>query len=186
MGKLIYSMITSIDGYVADKNGDLEGGDPNEEVYAFINDLEGNVGTMLLGRKMYEILAVWDTFQTDRPGEENFAKNWRAARKIVYSTSLSAVTTANTTIERKFNPEALQKAVSESDKNFSIGGPHLAAEAIKAGIVDEYHQYIVPIIIGGGKYWLPKDVKCKLELIDLRKFENGFVHLQHQYIRSLK
>jgi dihydrofolate reductase len=128
---------------------------------------------------MYEIMAVWDDFPADRPGEENFARHWRAAKKIVYSTSLSDVTTANTTLEREFNPEAVHKAILESDEDFTIGGPQLAGEAIKAGIIDEYHQYIVPIIVGGGKPWLPQDVTTKLELVDVRKFENGTVRLQY-------
>jgi dihydrofolate reductase len=134
-------------------------------------------------------MKVWDEIPTegvsgpymDGPSKamNDFAKIWRGSKKIVYSTTLSEVTTANTTLERSFDPSAIQKLVAESDKDFDIGGPHLAAEAIKAGIVDEYHQIIAPIIIGSGNYWLPKDVKSKLKLIDARKFENGFVHLQY-------
>ncbi len=184
MGKLIYSVTTSLDGYVADKDGNFEWTSPSEEVLAFINDIERNVSTFLLGRRMYETLAVWDTIPTEGPsdGMNDFAKIWRAAQKIVYSTSLSHVTTANTTIERAFHSEIIKKLVAESDNDFSIGGPHLAAEAIKAGIVDEYHQFIVPLLIGSGNYWLPKDVKSKLELVDLRKFENGLVHLQYSKV----
>ncbi len=184
MGKLIYSVTTSLDGYVADKDGNFEWGKPSEEVHAFVNDIVRNTGTFLLGRNMYETLAVWDTIPTDGPSEgmNDFAKIWRAANKIVYSSSLSEVTTANTTIERVFNPETIKKLVVTSDKDFGIGGPHLAAEAIKAGIIDEYHQIIVPIMIGSGTYWLPQDVKSKLALVDLRKFENGFVHLQYSKV----
>jgi dihydrofolate reductase len=109
----------------------------------------------------------------------DYAKIWRAANKIVYSTTMTNVAIANTTIERSFDPSTIQKLVAESDRDYDIGGPHLAAAAIKAGIVDEYHQIIVPIMIGSGNYWLPKDVKSKLELQDARKFENGFVHLQY-------
>jgi len=184
MRKLIYSVTTSLDGYVADKDGNFEWTRPSEEVHAFVNDIVRNVNTFLLGRRMYETLAVWDTIPADGPsdGMNDFAKIWRAARKIVYSTSLSHVTTANTTIERTFNPETIKKLVIESDNDYGIGGPHVAAEAIQAGIVDEYHQFIVPLIIGGGNYWLPKDVKNKLELMDLRKFENGLVHLQYSKV----
>ena len=191
MGKLIYLSTTSLDGYVADKNGDFEWAMPSEEVHAFINDIVRNVGTSLIGRNMYEIMKVWDTIPTegtggpmDGPSEamNDYAKIWRDAKKIVYSTSLSDLTIANATIERSFDPGAIQKLVAESGKDFDIGGPHLAAEAIKAGIVDEYHQIIVPQLIGNGNYWLPKDVESKLKLVDLRKFENGFVHLQYSKV----
>ena len=183
--------MTSLDGFVADKNGNFEWAMPSEEVHAFVNDIVRNVGTYLLGREMYETMKVWDTIPTegtsgpmDGPSEamNDYAKIWRAAKKIVYSTSLSDVTIANATIERSFDPSTIQKLVAESDKDFDIGGPHLAAEAIKAGIVDEYHQIIVPQLIGSGNYWLPKDVKSELKLVDLRKFENGFVHLQYSKI----
>ena len=188
MGKLIYLITTSLDGFVADKNGDFEWAMPSEEVHSFVNDIVRNVGTSLLGRNMYEIVKVWDSIPTegtggpmDGPSEamNDYAKIWRDAKKIVYSTSLSDLTIANATIERSFDPSAIQKLVAESDKDFDIGGPHLAAEAIKAGIVDEYHQIIVPQLIGSGNYWLPKDAESKLKLVDLRKFENGFVHLQY-------
>src|SRR6266576_2031078 len=188
MGKLIYLITTSLDGYVADKNGHFEWGAPSEEVHSFVNDTVRSTGTFLFGRKMYETMKVWDDIPTegtsgpmDGPSEamNDFAKIWRAASKIVFSTSLSKVTIANATIERSFDPRTIQKLVAESDKDFDIGGPHLAAEAIKAGIVDEYHQFIVPQLIGSGNYWLPKDVKSKLKLVDVRKFENGFVHLQY-------
>jgi len=191
MGKLIYLITTSLDGFVADKNGDFEWAMPSEEVHAFVNDIVRHVGTSLLGRNMYEIMKIWDAIPTegtggpmDGPSEamNDFAKIWRAAKKIIYSTSLTDVTIANATIERSFDPGAIQKLVAESDKDFDIGGPHLAAEAIKAGIVDAYHQIIVPQLIGSGKHWLPKDVKSKLKLVDLRKFENGFVHLQYNKI----
>ena len=191
MGKLIYAITTSLDGFVADKNGNFEWAMPSEEVHAFVNDIVRNVGTSLLGRNMYETMKVWDIIPTegtsglmDGPSEamNDYAKIWRAAKKIVYSTSLSDVTIANATIERSFDPSTIQKLLAESDKDFDIGGPHLAAGAIKAGIVDEYHQIIVPQLIGSGNYWLPEGVKSKLKLVDLRKFENGFVHLQYSKI----
>jgi dihydrofolate reductase len=189
MGKLIYLISTSLDGYVADKNGDFSWSKPTEEVHTFVNDQVRNVSTMLIGRNMYETLKAWDDIPTegvsgpymDGPSQavNDYAKIWKAAKKIVYSTSLSEISIANTTIERSFDPNAIQKLVASSDKDFDIGGPHLAAEAIKANIVDEYHQIICPIIIGEGNPWLPKDVKLKLKLTDIRKFKNGFVHLQY-------
>ena len=191
MGKLIYLITTSLDGFVADENGDFDWAMPSEEVHAFVNDMVRNTGTSLLGRNMYETMKVWDTIPTEGTGGpmdgpsaamNDYAKIWRASKKIVYSTSLSEVAIANATIERSFDPAAVQKLVAGSDKDFDIGGPHLAAEAIKAGIVDEVHQIIVPQLIGSGNYWLPKGVKSRLKLVDLRKFDNGFVHLQYSKI----
>jgi len=191
MGKLIYLISTSLDGYVADKSGKFDWSMPSEESHAFVNDTLRNVGTILMGRNLYETMKVWDEIPTEgtggpmdgpSPAMNDYAKIWKAAKKIVYSTTLSDVTTADTTLERSFDPRAIQKLVAESDKDFDIGGPHLAAQAIKANIIDEYHQIVVPIIIGGGNYWLPKDVKIQLKLADLRKFENGFVHLQYDKV----
>ena len=191
MGKLIYLITTSLDGFAADKNGDFEFAMPSEEVHAFVNNIVRNVGTSLLGRNMYEIMKIWDTIPTegtggpmDGPSEamNDYAKIWRASKKIVYSTTISEVTIANATIERSFDPGTIQKLMAESDKDLDIGGPLLAGEAIKAGIVDEYHQIIVPQLIGSGVYWLPKGVQSELKLVDLRKFENGFVHLHYRKI----
>jgi dihydrofolate reductase len=189
MGKLIYLITTSLDGYVADKNGNFDWGKPTEEVHAFVNDTLRNSGTFLMGRNLYHTMKVWDDIPTEgvsgpymdgpSPSMNDFAKIWRDANKIVYSTSLAEVTTADTTLERSFDAEAIQELVAESDKDFDIGGPHLAAAAIKANIIDEYHQIIVPLILGDGNHWLPGGNKNKLELTDLRKFENGFVHLQY-------
>jgi dihydrofolate reductase len=189
MGKLIYLITTSLDGYVADEKGNFDWAMPTEEVHAFVNDSLRNVGTILMGSKLYQTMKVWDDIPTegtggpmDGPSEamNDFAKIWRAASKIVYSTSLPSVAIANARLERYFDPSAIQKLVAESDKDFEIGGPHLAAAAIKANIIDEYHQIIVPLILGGGNHWLPGGNNNKLELTDLRKFENGFVHLQYR------
>ena len=191
MGKLIYLITTSLDGFVADKNGSFSWAKPTEEVHSFVNDQLRNVGTVLMGSKLYETMKVWDEIPTEgtggpmdgpSPAMNDYAKIWKAAKKIVYSTTLSEVTTANTTLERSFDPSAIQKLVAESDKDWDIGGPHLAAQAIKANIIDEYHQIIVPIMIGSGNYWLPKDVKSQFKVADLRKFENGFVHLQYDKV----
>jgi len=188
MGKLIYLITTSLDGYVADSNGNFDWTMPSEETHAFVNDIVRDVGTYLFGRKMYEVMKVWDDIPTegagrpmDGPSEamNDFAKIWRTQKKIVYSTTLSEVTIANATMERTFDPNTIQKLVAESDRDFGIGGPHLAAAAIKADIVDEYHQFIAPVMIGGGTYWLPKDATNKLKLVDVRKFENGFAYLRY-------
>jgi dihydrofolate reductase len=192
MGKLIYLMTTSLDGYAADKDGNFDWAMPSEEVHTFVDDQLRNVGTILMGRNLYDTMKVWEEIPTegvsgpymDGPSQamNDYAKIWHAADKIVYSTTLSEVTTANTTIERSFDHAEVQKLVAESDKDFDIGGPHLAAQAIKAGIVDEYHQIIVPVMIGGGLHWLPKDVKTELKLVNVHEFKNGFVHLQYNKV----
>ena len=184
MGKLIYLVTTSLDGYVANEKGDFEWSKPSEEVLAFVDDILKNVGTFLLGRRMYETLSVWDSISSHGPSEgmNKFANIWKVANKIVYSTSLTEVSTTNTTIDHVFNSETVHKLISKSDRNFNIGGPHLAAEAIRSGIVDEYHQFIAPVIIGGGNNWLPKKIEAELELVELQKFENGCVHLQYKQV----
>jgi dihydrofolate reductase len=188
MGKLIYLITTSLDGYVADEKGDFSWGRPTEEVHAFVNDQLRNVGTILMGRNLYETMKVWDDIPTEGVGGpmdgpsaamNDYAKIWRAAKKIVYSTSLSEVTIANATLERSFDLSAVQKLVAASEKDVDIGAPHLVAGAIKANIVDEYHQIIAPVMIGAGNPWLPKGAKNRLELTDVRKFENGSVHLKY-------
>jgi dihydrofolate reductase len=189
MGKLIYLITTSLDGYVADEDGNFDWAIPSEEVHAFVDDTLRDVGMILLGRKLYETMKVWEDIPTEGTGGpmdgpsqamNDYAKIWHAAKKIVYSTSLAEVSIANATIERSFDPKVVQRLAAESDKDVDIGGPHLAADAIKAGIVDEYHQIIVPVMIGGGNYWLPEGAKNKLTLVDARKFENGFVHLHYR------
>jgi dihydrofolate reductase len=192
MGKLIYLITTSLDGYVADEHGNFDWAMPSEEVHTFVNDTLRNVGTILMGRNLYETMKVWDEIPTegtsgpymDGPSEamNDYAKIWRDSKKIVYSKTLESISIVNTTIERSFDPSTIKKLVADSDKDYYIGGPHLAAEAIKADIIDEYHQIIVPQLIGSGNHWLPRDIKTKLELIDVRKFENGFVRLQYHKI----
>jgi dihydrofolate reductase len=189
MGKLIYLITTSLDGYVADDNGKFDWAAPTEEVHTFINDALRGVGTILMGRNLYETMKVWDDIPTEgvggpmdgpSPAMNDYAKIWRAANKIVYSTSLPEVTTANTVLERAFDLAAVQKLVAESDKDVDIGGPHLAGQAIKAGIVDEYHQLIAPCMIGSGNFWLPKGAKNQLQIVDMRRFENGTVYLHYR------
>jgi dihydrofolate reductase len=192
MGKLIYLITTSLDGYAADKNGKFDWAIPSEEVHSFVNDALHNVGTVLMGRKLYETMKVWDDIPTEgvsgpymdgpSPAMNDFAKIWKGANKIVYSTTLSDLTIKNAKIEKSFDPSAVQKMVANSDKDIDIGGPHLAAAAVKANIIDEYHQIIAPLILGGGTHWLPGGNNNKLKLTDVRKFKNGFVHLQYRKI----
>ncbi len=181
MGKLIYLLTTSVDGYVSDKSGNFDFTTPSEEVHRCINENLRNVGTFLFGRKVYELMKVWDAMPANDESEatNEFAEIWRGASKIVYSSSLSEVTTDNTSLERVFDLEEIQKMMSESDKDFNIGGPHLATSAIKANIIDEYHQFIAPVILGNGTNWLPENMTSQLELTALQKFDNGTVHLQY-------
>lgn len=189
MGKLIYLITTSLDGYVADKNGDFSWARPTEEVHSFVNDTLRNVGTILMGHNLYETMKVWDEIPTQgvggpmdgpSPAMNDYSKIWHAANKIVYSKTLTDLAIENARIEKEFDVEAVKKMVAQSDKDVDIGGPHLAAQAIKADIIDEYHQIIAPIILGEGNFWLPGGNRNKLELVDMRKFDNGSVHLHYK------
>jgi dihydrofolate reductase len=183
VAKLIYSAIASLDGYVADEDGNFDWAVPDEEVHAFINDLDRPVGTYLYGRRMYETMVGWETDPTlaDRsPLMRDFAQIWRAADKIVYSRTLERVTTARTRIERDFDPEAVRRTKAAAGRDLIIGGPDLAAHAIKAGLVDEWHLFVTPIVVGGGKRSVPDNVRVKLELLDERRFKGGVVYLHYR------
>jgi dihydrofolate reductase len=183
MAKLIYLAIASLDGYVADKDGNFDWAVPDEEVHAFINNLDRSVGTYLYGRRMYETMVGWETDPTlaDRsPLMRDFAEIWQAADKIVYSRTLERVTTARTRIERDFDPEAVRQMKAAAGHDLMVGGPDLAAQAIEAGLVDEWHLFVAPIVVGGGKQFLPNNVRLKLELLDERRFGNGMVHLRYR------
>jgi len=185
MPKLIYLAITSLDGYVADEHGNFDWAAPDEEVHTFINDLERPVGTYLYGRRMYEVMLYWDTAHTladQPPFMQYFAQIWQTADKIVYSKTLDTVSSARTRIERDFDPEAVRHMKVGARGDISVGGPDLAAQAIKAGLVDEYHLFVAPIVVGGGKQSLPNNVRLKLELLDERCFGNGVVHLHYRTI----
>ncbi len=182
MAKLIYSLIMSLDGYVADRDGRFDWSVPNEEVHAFINDLERPVGTYLYGRRMYEVMAGWETAppQADQPAfEREFAAIWQAANKIVYSTTLESAPTARTRIERHFDPDAVRQLKATAERDLTVAGPHLAANAIQAGLVDEYQLFVTPVIVGGGKPFLPDNVRLQLDLLDERRFGNGVVYLRY-------
>ena len=182
MAKLIYSAITSLDGYVADEDGNFDWAAPDEEVHTFLNDLERSVGTYLYGRRIYQVMDVWETDHTladHSPVTLDFAQIWQAADKIVYSKTLETVSTTRTRIERDFDPEVVRQMKARAGRDISVGGPELAAQAIKAGLVDEWHLFVTPIVVGGGKRSLPDDVRVKLELLDERRFEGGVVHLHY-------
>jgi dihydrofolate reductase len=183
MGKLIYSAITSLDGYVADREGNFDWAEPDEEVHTFVNDLERPVGTYLYGRRMYETMVFWETAYREaaHPSHlHDFAEIWRAADKIVYSKTLQTLSSAGTRIERDFDPQAVLQLKAKAGRDISVGGSDLAAQAIGAGLVDEYHFFIAPAVVGGGKRFLPSDVGLELELLDERRFKQGMVYLRYR------
>ena len=182
MAKLIYSAITSLDGYVADEDGKFDWSEPDEEVHSFLNDLERPIGTYLYGRRLYEVMVAWETMDLagQPPFIRDFAEMWQAADKIVYSRTLETVSSARTRIERDFDPEAVRELKAGAERDLVVGGPELAAHALRAGVVDEYHLFLAPIAVGGGKQSLPDDVRLELELVDVRRFDNGVVHLRYR------
>ncbi|MGI8994444.1 MAG: dihydrofolate reductase family protein [Nocardioidaceae bacterium] len=183
MAKLIYSAITSLDGYVADEDGIFDWAKPDEQVHTFVNELERPVGTHLYGRRMYEVMAVWETAHAvadQQPVMQDFAYIWQRADKIVYSKTLQTVSSARTRIERDFDPEAVREIKALAERDITVGGPDLAAQAIAAGLVDECHLLLAPIVVGGGKQSLPDHVRLKLELLDERRFGHGVVYLRYR------
>ena len=183
MAKLIYMTITSLDGYVADEDGKFDWAMPDEEVHAFVNDLERPIGTHLYGRRLYEVMIGWETMHTlpdQTPLTLDFAAIWQAAEKVVYSRTLETVSSARTRIEREFDPEAIRRMKAEADSDITIGGATLAGEAIRAGLVDELHVIASPIVVGGGTPSLPDGVRWELELLDERRFANGVVYLRYR------
>lgn len=183
MAKLIYSAITSLDGYTADEEGNFDWAAPDEEVHTFVNDLERPIGTYLYGRRMYEVMVAWEnahTFAGQSPVMRDFAAIWQAADKVVYSRTLAAVSSARTRIERDFDPAAVRQMKAQAGRDLTVGGPDLAVHAIRAGLVDEYHLFITPIVVGGGNHFLPQHVRVRLELLDERRFGNGVVYLHYR------
>ena len=183
MARLIYITNASLDGYTEDRHGNFDWLEPDVEYFKFITDLIRDAGTYLYGRRMYETMMVWET-QPDlalgSPHEHDFAEVWQAADKIVYSRTLEAVSTGKTHIERSFDPEAIRKLKASLKEDLGIGGPELAAHAFRSGLIDEYHLFLYPISVGGGKPSLPEDVRLELELLEQRSFGNGVVYLRYR------
>jgi len=183
MAKLIFSAISSLDGYIEDEEGHFDWAAPDDEVHAFVNDLERPIGTYLYGRRMYETMVFWETVSTeaDEPAVFwDYAGIWRAAEKIVYSRALQTVSSARTRIEREFDRDAVRRLKQSSGTDITVGGAELAGHAIGAGLVDECHLFLCPIVVGGGKRALPDNVRAQLELLDERRFRNGVVHLHYR------
>jgi len=192
MAKLIYVMNTSLDGYISDRDGNLNWADLTGEVFATITELVRPIGTYLYGRRMYETMAVWETAHLDPGGpaftpgllelEREFAAIWRAADKIVFSTTLPRASTPRTRIERAVDPDQIRRLKAASERDLTVGGPHLAAAMIAANLVDELHAFVYPIVIGGGMSWLPSDLRIPLELAGERRL-GGVVHLHYRAAR---
>ena len=183
MAKLIYASNVSLDGYTEDERGAFDWAEPDDDVFAFITDLVRSAGTYLYGRRLYDTMSVWETdaalgAQSDLMSD--FANVWKAADKVVYSTTLTAVSTANTRLERHFDPGAVHDLKAAASRDLIVGGPNLAAQAFKAGLVDEGHLFIWPVLLGGRKSALPTDTRAELELLDERRFSNGVVHLAYR------
>jgi dihydrofolate reductase len=183
MAHLIYSAIASLDGYVADESGNFDWAAPDEEVHAFVNELERPIGTYLYGRRMYEVMTYWETAGAaadDHPVERDFAAIWRAADKVVYSRTLEQAASARTRIEREFDPDAVRQLLAEAERDVGIGGSELAAQALAAGLVDECQLFLAPVVVGAGKRALPQGVFTRLELLDERRFDSGMVYLHYR------
>lgn len=181
--KLIYSAISSLDGYVADADGNFDWAAPDEEVHSFVNDLERQSGTYLYGRRMYEVMQFWesiDPLSDEPPVFHDYAALWQAADKIVFSRTLEAPASERTRVEREFDPEMIQRLKASSRSDISIGGPELAGHAIRAGLVDECRLFLHPVLRGGGNQSLPDDVRVRLELLDERRFASGVVYLRYR------
>jgi dihydrofolate reductase len=186
--RLIYSAITSLDGYVADESGAFDWSVPDEEVHAFVNELERPVGTYLYGRRTYDVMVAWETMDFDGLPEllRDYAGIWRAAEKVVYSTTLRAPASARTRIERAFDADALGRLKAVAERDITVGGPGLAGQALEAGLVDECHFFLSPIAVGGGTRSLPDGVRTQLDLLDERRFANGVVHLHYRVPSGLR
>jgi dihydrofolate reductase len=181
VAKLIYTAIASLDGYIEDEDGKFGWAEPDEEVHTFVNELERAVRTHLLGRRLYEVMSAWETITlADQPPFiRKFAEMWRAADKVVYSKTLTTVASARTRIEREFDPEAVRQMKTAAERDLSVGGAALAAQAFEAGLVDEVRLVLAPVVVGGGKRALPANVHVKLELADVHRFGNGMVYLRY-------
>jgi dihydrofolate reductase len=182
MRRLIYSSIVSLDGYIEDKDGRFDWGEPDGEVHTYVNDLGRPVGTFLYGRRLYETMVAWETLNlADQPRYiADYAEIWRAADKIVCSRTLEAVSSTRTRIERDFDPDVVRQLKATAKHDLAVGGADLASHAFRAGLVDELHLFVVPVVVGAGKRVLPNGVRLDLELIDERRFANGTVHLGYR------
>jgi dihydrofolate reductase len=183
MAHLIYIANTSLDGYTEDIDGNFDWTVPDEEAFRLITSIVGTTGTHLYGRRMYQSMMLWETepgLAAESPSRHDFAEIWQAADKIVYSRTLEAASTRKTQIVRNFDPEAIRQLKGTVEQDILIGGPELAAEAFRSGLIDECHLFVASIILGGGKPALPDNVRLELALLDERRFANGTVFLRYR------
>jgi dihydrofolate reductase len=183
MAKLIYVSNVSLDGYFEDEHGSFDWTAPDDDLFAFITDLVRPVGTYLYGRRLYDTMAPWEADPALAAQSElmaDFANVWQAADKVVYSTTLDAVSTAKTRLEHNFDPASVRDMKASAISDLTVGGSDLAAHALRAGLVDECHLFIRPVLIGGGKPALPSDTRSELELLDDRRLSNGVVYLRYR------
>ncbi len=183
MARLIYSAILSLDGYIEDAEGSFDWAMPDEETHQFINDLERETGTYLYGRRMYEMMTAWETdpsLMAESPITRDFAEIWQAADKIVYSKTLQTVATRKTRIERNFDAEVIRQLKATAERDLAIGGSELAAQAFRSGLIDECQLFLAPILVGGGKPALPKQVRLELSLLEERRFGSGMIYLRYR------
>jgi dihydrofolate reductase len=183
MARLIYSMLTSLDGYTEDANGKFGWGAPADaEVHTYINELGSSVGTYLYGRRMYETMVYWETADTipdQPPFVLEWARQWKAAEKIVYSRTITEPRSARTRIEREFDAASVRRLKESVEDDISVDGPALAAHALRAGLVDEIHMIVCPVVVGGGKRFFPDGVRLGLDLLEERRFVNGVAALRY-------
>jgi dihydrofolate reductase len=186
VAKLIYTAIASLDGYVEDAQGGFDWAEPDEEVHAFVNELERPIGTYLYGRRMYETMVYWETAGGEgrSPVSDDFAEIWRGAEKVVYSRTVSTVSSQRTKIEPEFDPASIRRLKENSARDLTVGGAELAAQAMAAGLVDECHLFLHPVLVGGGKNALPEGIQARVELLGEQRFESGVVHLHYGMAQS--
>ncbi|MCW5954871.1 MAG: dihydrofolate reductase family protein [Propionibacteriaceae bacterium] len=183
MGQLIYTGIGSLDGFIADLDGDFNWSAPSEEILSFINHRDRAVAAELYGRRLYQVLQVWETYGTDSAAttaEREYGETWRNRDKVVFSTTLHSVDTSHTRLENSFEPTSVRRFVDDADGDVNIGGPALAAHALRAGIVDRFEYYVNPVVLGAGKQWLPGDLRVNLRLTEEHRFDNGVVFLAYE------
>ncbi len=182
VGSLVYASIGSLDGFIADADGAFDWSAPDEEVHAYLNERDRSVVLELYGRRLYEVMKVWETYGTEPDAhavEREYGEQWRARPKLVFSTTLPSVDTSRTTLQREFDPVQVRRLADEADGDVGIGGPELAAHALRAGIVDRVEYYVTPVVVGGGTPWLPSGLRTDLRLVGHHRFGNGVVHLAY-------
>jgi dihydrofolate reductase len=185
MGKLIYATNNSLDGFTEDATGSFDWSVPDDEVHEFYNEMMRGVGTQLLGRRMYETMAVWETDLSFAQGSAilaDFAAAWQDSEKVVYSSTLTEPVTTRTRIAREFDPGEVRALKEASSADLLVGGPGLAAHALRAGLVDEVSLVLAPVAVGAGKPAFPADLRLDLELVDEIRFGNGTVHVKYRVV----